>query len=73
MPARRSAIGSDGNALPARARGGSGPRFWLLRGIRAGLGFDRFRALILLAAFTGLRYGERAALARRYIDPDALP
>jgi integrase len=29
----------------------------------------RFRALILLAAFTGLRYGELAALRRRYFDP----
>jgi integrase len=31
----------------------------------------RFRALILLAAFTSLRYGELAALCRRDIDADA--
>ncbi len=30
----------------------------------------RFRVLILLAAFTSLRYGELAALRRRDIDPD---
>lgn len=30
----------------------------------------RFRALVLLAAFTSLRYGELAALLRRDIDPD---
>ena len=30
----------------------------------------RFRVLVLLAAFTSLRYGELAALRRRDIDPD---
>jgi integrase len=35
----------------------------------AGLVPARFRALILLAAFTSLRYGELAALRRRDIDP----
>jgi len=31
----------------------------------------RYRALILLAAFTGLRYGELAALRRRHLGPKA--
>lgn len=33
----------------------------------------RFRALVLLAAFTGLRWGELAALARGHLDLDADP
>lgn len=33
---------------------------------------ERYRALILLAAFTGLRYGELAALRRRHFGPEAV-